>query len=139
MADHLLYVEWHFAERKNVLWVGIPSRDGTRVLYSIPLCEAFTSEWDGVKEIVPEGRFKHFVSEHQEWKVDLDAADLKERWFNREEFFYEFGRVLSWIAENCRDEPWSMSATANMMEDTVGLHFSFANHVVAIAFKFAFQ
>ncbi len=139
MPNQRLYVEWHFQETKDILWAGIPSRDGNRILYAIPLCEVYSSEWDGIKEIVPEGRFKHYVADHQEWKVDFDKQDLKDRWPSREEFFYEVGRMLGWIADNCRDEPWCLTATANMMEDTVSLHFSFANHVVAIAFKFAFQ
>lgn len=139
MADPRLYVEWHFQENKNILWAYIPSRDGNRVLYSVPVCEVYSSEWDGVKSLVPGGRFKHYVTDHQEWRVDLDRQDLQDRWPSREEFFYQVGKMIEWVAENCRDEPWCMSATANILEETVALHFSFSNHVTGIAFKFAFQ
>lgn len=133
-----LYVEWHFEQRKDILWAGIPSRDGNRILYAIPLCEMFSSEYHQ-QEIAPHGRFKNYLSEDQEFKITLDKDDLKVLWPNREQFFYEMGNMVAWVAENCRDEPWSLRATANMMEESVSLHFSFANHVAAIAFKFVWQ
>lgn len=133
-----LYVEWHFQEQKDMLWAGIPSRDGNRMLYSIPLCEVFSAEFD-VKEIIPGGRFQHYSDVKQEYCIDLDRHELKERWPHREEMVYNMGKMFEWVHENCREKPWSVEATANMMEDTLSLHFSFADDVAAIAFKFVWQ
>lgn len=133
-----LYVDWHFAERKDLIWAGIPSRDGNRMLYSVPVCETFSSEHNG-RDIIAGGRFLHYVPEHQKYRIDLDRGELQERWPTREENFYQMGKMIEWAADNCREKPWCVEASANLMEETVGMHFSFADDVAAIAFKFVWQ
>ena len=133
-----LYVDWHFQERKDILWCGLPSKDGKRVLYSIPICEVYSSEFSG-KDLMARGRFKHFVHQPQQYRITIDKEELKQRWPRREEFFHQMGIVMAWTAENCRDEPWSMEGTVDVLAEEVSLHFSFANEIAAVAFKFVWQ
>lgn len=143
MSD--VFGDWHYQEGKMFLWCGIKSKSTERLLYAIPLCEAYTPETDG-QDIKKQGRFINFDHNHQPYEVTLRKTELKARWPNRDEFFYQMGKLLGWIAENCREEPWSLQGEpldrgeweVDQFADA-NLKFSFSNEVTAVAFKFAWQ
>lgn len=128
-------VEWDHSQRKFILWASVPSLGGNRIDYAVSICEVYSSEFNGF-DLIPKGRFKFYVPDEQEFIVTFERKELRQRWPNSEEYTYKLGMMVEWIALNCRDEPWSFLATSY---SDAKLQFSFANHVVAVAFKFVWQ
>lgn len=127
-----------------MLWGNIYSKHNRRrLLYRTPLCELLSSESESDGPFRGTGgRFKHFAITEQANRVVLSKDDLKEKWPSRSQFFYQFGLMIEWCAEQCRDEPWSLMTEADDITDfdpNVHITFSFANDVVAIAFKLVWQ
>jgi hypothetical protein len=126
--------DWITAQRCGNKTVGVIDvlSESQQITYILVLCELYDHEHDFNR-----GRFAAFCFEKQEYQITFCLAKMFNFTFadlHWQSLSHLVGRMIDWVAEHGRDQPWSLTGTMPSIT-SAEVTFSFADPIVAVYFK----